>query len=364
MVQKDQTGMAGAILSAAAEIAGKKILVVGPSDIVEDYLIEEFRQLYKRDPEAAMVGKHLEEYFPGGYLKEENGIITGIIEKPDPADKVGNLVNIVIDYWRNSAALLGALHEVQPSGDDRYERAKEILIKKGTVIKLLPYNGYWGFLKYPWHLLSINDYFLSAIKKNYGKVTISESARLSGEIILEDGVTILENAKIVGPVFIGRNSLIGQNTLIRNSHIGEGAIVGFATEIVRSYVSSNCWFHHNFIGDSVILDNTSLGAGAILANYRLDGGVVNSKVNNKSISTGRTKLGAVIGRNCRIGVNSSLMPGVKVGSDCFIGSGITLDSDIADGQFASLKKGSYTVRKNNIKLQNNAMQKNLRALKY
>ncbi|KKS45568.1 hypothetical protein A2781_01360 [Candidatus Gottesmanbacteria bacterium RIFCSPHIGHO2_01_FULL_42_27] len=364
VVQKDQTGMAGAILSAAAEIAGKKILVVGPGDIVEDYLIEEFGQLYKRDPEAAMVGKHLEEYFPGGYLKEENGIITGIIEKPKPEDRIGNLVNIVMDYWRSSSALLEALNEVEPFGDDRYERAKEILIKKGTVIKLLPYNGYWGFLKYPWHLLSINDYFLAGIKKNYGKVKISESACLSGEIILEDGVTILENAKIVGPAYIGRNSLIGQNTLIRNSHIGEGAIVGFATEIVRSYVSANCWFHHNFIGDSVIMDNTSLGAGAILANYRLDGGVIKSKVNKQSVSTGKTKLGAVIGRNCRIGVNSSLMPGVKVGSDCFIGSGITLDSDLADGQFASFKKGSYTVEKNKIKLPNNAMQKNLRALKY
>ena len=120
MVQKNQTGMAGAILSAAAEITGKKILVIGPGDIIEDYLIEEFGQLYNRDPEAAVVGKHLEEYFPGGYLKEENGIITGIIEKPKPEDRIGNLVNIVMDYWRSSAVLLEALNEVQPSGDDRY----------------------------------------------------------------------------------------------------------------------------------------------------------------------------------------------------------------------------------------------------
>ena len=277
IIQDKQPGMAGAITSAAPYWKGKKILIVGPSDIVEDYLLDEFAALYAKDPQAVLVGKHMEEYFPGGYLAERDGVITEIVEKPDPANLPSSLVNIVFDYWQDADSLLSAINEVRTGRDDRYEKAKEVLIKKGTVIKLLPYNGYWGYLKYPWHVLAISDFYLSGIKKRLGKVKIDKSAKIEGEVILEDGVTILENAKIAGPAFIGRNSLVGQNALIRQSHIGNNAVIGYSTEIVRSYIGHNCWFHHNFIGDSVVLDNNSLGSGAVIANYRLDGGMVKSE---------------------------------------------------------------------------------------
>ncbi|MBI4035130.1 MAG: hypothetical protein HY381_01920 [Candidatus Chisholmbacteria bacterium] len=68
----------------------------------------------------------------------------------------------------------------------------------------------------------------------------------------------------------------------------------------------------------------SFGAGALTANFRLDQQPIKD--------TGRTKLGAIIGSGSRIGVNASLMPGVKIGAQSFVGPGAVLSQDLADHQ--------------------------------
>jgi bifunctional UDP-N-acetylglucosamine pyrophosphorylase/glucosamine-1-phosphate N-acetyltransferase len=46
------------------------------------------------------------------------------------------------------------------------------------------------------------------------------------------------------------------------------------------------------------------------------------------VDTGYDKLGAIVGRGCRIGVNASLMPGVRVGADCLVGPQVCLHDDL------------------------------------
>ena len=48
----------------------------------------------------------------------------------------------------------------------------------------------------------------------------------------------------------------------------------------------------------------------------------------------------------RIGVNSSIMPGVKIGKNSFIGSGVVLDKDLPEESYCVVKS-SYTVIRNN-----------------
>ena len=64
---------------------------------------------------------------------------------------------------------------------------------------------------------------------------------------LGDNVKIFENSKIVGPCYIGDNTVIGNNNIIRQSQIGSGCVTGFNTDITRSYIGDNCWFHSNYI---------------------------------------------------------------------------------------------------------------------
>jgi bifunctional UDP-N-acetylglucosamine pyrophosphorylase/glucosamine-1-phosphate N-acetyltransferase len=81
-----------------------------------------------------------------------------------------------------------------------------------------------------------------------------------------------------------------------------------------------------------------MGGGAALANLRLDDGIIQS--------SGKNKLGVMIASHVRIGVNASIMPGIKIGRGSFIGSGVVLDRDLPEESYCMVKS-SYTIMRNN-----------------
>jgi NDP-sugar pyrophosphorylase family protein len=174
------------------------------------------------------------------------------------------------------------------------------------------------------------EYFLDNTQPYIAPSThVSDKATIEGKVVLSDNVRVLENAVIRGPAYIGANSIIGNNALVRDySHIGSNSVIGYCTEVKHSYIGDDCWFHSNYIGDSIVDDNCSLGAGTILANFRLDEGNIQIKVGDNLVDTGYDKLGAIVGRGCRIGVNASLMPGVRVGPDSVVGPQVCLHDDL------------------------------------
>jgi bifunctional UDP-N-acetylglucosamine pyrophosphorylase/glucosamine-1-phosphate N-acetyltransferase len=97
----------------------------------------------------------------------------------------------------------------------------------------------------------------------------------------------------------------------------------------------------------VLEGNISLGSGAVLANLRLDDGDIYSMVKNERIATTRNKLGVLVGKHVRIGVNASIMPGIKIGMNSFIGSGVILDKDLPEQSYC-IAKEAYTVTRNTI----------------
>ena len=218
---------------------------------------------------------------------------------------------------------------------DGYERAINKLIQNKMTALALTTTTEWYYLKYPWHILNVMDMCLDTITDQTidSSVKIGKYVTIEGPVIIEEGVRILEGTKIVGPVFIGHGTIVGNNNIIRHSHIGSSCVTGFSTDITRSYVGSNCWFHSNYLGDSVVGDNVSIGSGTVLANLRLDESAISSKVKDEVVNTKRTKLGAMIGSDVRIGVNVSTMPGVKIGSKSFVGAGVVLGEDLKDNTY-------------------------------
>lgn len=346
--QVDPDGMAGAVRSAAAALAGKSVLIIGSSDVYEDHLYTDIATRIAAHPEEGILtGVHVDQYFPGGYLTVEGDRVTKIVEKPDPAAVPSDMVAVVCDYFPSADVLLRALAQVSSANDDTFEHALQYLLEQSTPFRFLRYEGFWGYIKYPWHVLRVTNHLLSALPSHRGKnVTIDPTAMLQGEVYCEDGVRILEHAKIIGPVYLGAGTIVGNGTMIRESIIGAGCVVGFGTEITRSYIGNQCWFHKNYIGDSVLSDEVYFGAGAVTANYRLDGGIIKSMIGEQKIMTDISKLGTMIGRNVHIGVNVSLLPGVKIGQDSFVSSGVVLDADLPVRSFCALQKGMYIVKEN------------------
>ena len=89
--------------------------------------------------------------------------------------------------------------------------------------------------------------------------------------------------------------------------------------------------HHNYVGDSVLDAGSSMGFGATTANFRLDGRSVPSVVGGQRVDSGREKLGLVLGAGAKIGVNTSTMPGVKIGPAAVCGPNLTIARDVPDG---------------------------------
>lgn len=332
VIQKQPLGMADALLSARNEINNQACLVVNAEDVVDDTLYTKIRE-EARKGQAFVVGKKVQDYQDLGYLQLDKDRLAEVVEKPGKGNEPSDLVNLVFHFFPDVSIFLKTLEQAVSDKDDIYEKALS-LYAKHVVTHVIPYDGLWYPIKYPWHTLDIMAELLKTVKSHRGKnVVIKQNVIIEGEVYIGDNVQIFENTKIVGPAYIGNNTIIGNNNIIRQSHIGADCVTGFNTDITRSYVGDACWFHSNYIGDSVLEGTVSMGSGAVLANLRLDEGEIFSVVKNEKIHTGRTKLGAIIGRNVRIGVNVSIMPGVKIGGNSSLGAGITVDRDIPDNSF-------------------------------
>lgn len=148
-----------------------------------------------------------------------------------------------------------------------------------------------------------------AEKRVKGKV--HESAVLDGEVFVGPGTIIKPFSYIVGPVIIGDNSIIGPSAYIRsNVVIGPDSIIGHASEVKNSILLNRVWASHfAYIGDSIIGNKTELGAGAKIANFRLDEKTIKVKYKQEQIDTGLEKFGAIVGDGVSIGCNSVLNPG-------------------------------------------------------
>jgi len=341
-----EEGMAGAVKSAANFLIGQEILLVSSNDIVE---VEAYSSVLQASQESAakvlLLAKKVTSYFPGGYLVKDNQQnISAISEKPGEGNEPSDLVNIVVHYHRSGDDLVKFVQAAKSDKDDLYETALAAMIQEKFQVQAVEYAGFWQAIKFPWHILDAAQFlFEKEFRARQGKIIagsaqIAPSATIKGDVIIEDGVKIFENAVVQGPCYLGRGTIVANNALVRQSFIGANSMVGFTTEVARSYLGENVWTHSNYIGDSIIGDNVSFGAGTVTGNLRLDEKNVVVEINGcGKIDSGRGKLGIICGNNVRCGIQVSFMPGIKIGNGSFIGASIAVAQDIEDEKFVYAK---------------------------
>ena len=337
VVQAEARGMADAVLAArpALETLGDgAVYVTQAHDVVEKRLHADLLDAWSRRPtgvDGLIAAARVGAYFPGGYLTLAGGRVTSVVEKPgagkEPSDLV-NLVDHVFSSWQELCAALAK--ETRAGGqDDAYERGLGRLMAAGE-FRAHIYDGRWQGLKYPWHLLDAIDMLLDLWQRGVESPGDEFERREDGVFVGRD-VRILAGAHVVAPALIGHGTLIGQNTLVRGSIIGPRCVVGFGSEVARSYLGEGVELHHNYAGDSVLDAGSSMGFGAVTANYRIDGRTVPSVIGSVRLDSERMKLGLMLGAGARVGVNTSTMPGVKIGAGALIGPGLRVTRDVPDG---------------------------------
>jgi len=227
------------------------------------------------------------------------------------------------------------------SGTGRSKRAEyeltsslQHLIDEGKEVKAAAVSrDEWMDVGRPWDLLEANERVLMNSTTQV-KGTVEPGVTIKGPVSLEGSACVKSGSYIEGPAYIGEGSTVGPNSRIRPcTSIGNGVIVGASCEIKNSIVMAETRIPHlSYVGDSVIGEGCNLGAGTITANIRLDEAMVKVKLKERTVSSGRRKLGTIMGEGVQTGINSSLMPGVRIGPSAFVGPGVVVYDDVEANQ--------------------------------
>ena len=349
--QNQSLGMADA-LKTTEKLTENNFFVVNADDIFEASLIKQmYRKFKETEVEIVLSSKPVRETWKFGIIRVNDDQVTDFVEKPPRGNEPSNLAVVgvyiltkkIFDYYRKI-----------PVSDHQYEDAILNFIQNKNLVKAVSYDGFFAGYKYPWDLFAINKHLMdtklseSIIKED---VNISERATVEGKVWLEKGIKVFEGACIRGPCYIGENSVVGGNSLVRDySSLGRKCVVGFSTEIKHSLIGDDCWFHINYIGDSIIGNNCLFGAGTITANYRFDESNIKVQIGKNRINSNTNKLGAIIGDNCKTGINTCLEPGIKVGPQSMVGPSVNLQEDLKPGKIILVNRNSYIIKDNKIKV--------------
>ncbi len=350
VAQPEPLGMGDAAMRALSAVpAETAIYLTQAHDLLDPAFHQNLVQQAAAQPETLLIAaKHVTDYFPGGYLipvapiltREEPFAIMGIVEKPGAGRAPSEWVTLVAHVIPHAGELTAALATTQPGDSgDHYERALSSMMAAHTTLAI-PHLAPTASLKYPWHMLDIMELLLHQLegRQIHPSAQIAEGASVRGNVIVAENVRLFPGATIVGPAYVGPGTILGNQALVRESIVGARCIVGFSTEVARTWLGDDVWFHTNYVGDSVIDDNVSFGSGTVTGNLRLDEGVIAARVKGERLSTGRTKLGQIIGSGTRVGINASLMPGVVIGRNAFVGPGVILNQDVPDGKRVTVKQ--------------------------
>lgn len=173
---------------------------------------------------------------------------------------------------------------------------------------------YLAQFTYPWEALKgISDF----IKKIGPTLDTEKYERRGEDIWVAKNANVAPTAYLNGPLIIDEEAEIRHCAFIRGSAVvGRGSVVGNSTELKNVIIFNSVQVpHYNYVGDSVLGYKSHMGAGSITSNVKSDKTlvVVKDTVTGETIETGLKKFGAMLGDYVEVGCNSVLNPGTVIG---------------------------------------------------
>jgi len=285
--------------------------------------------------EVVMGVVQVEEPSQFGIVGVEGGLVTEIVEKPEPGTEPSNLANAGIYVF--PPEIFDSIRDTKLSSRNEYEITDSLgaLIELGSRVRAVELPGEdWLDVGQPWHLLEANERALRSLEHSI-EGDIEDGVHMEGPVRVCSGARVRSGTYIEGPTYIGPGSDIGPNCYIRPStSIGRDTRIGNACEVKNSIIMDSTHAAHlSYVGDSVLGEGCNLGAGTVTANIRFDKMNVRMSIKGRRVDSGRRKLGTIMGDNAQTGINVSLVPGVKVGSGAWIAPGLTVYEDVPSGEF-------------------------------
>ena len=280
-----------------------------------------------------------------GVVELDGDNVTRIVEKP--GSMIGKPGWVNTGMYVLDREVFEAIDATRQSKRAEYEltTSLQLLVKQGKEIKrAIVEPSDWLDVGRPWDLLVANKRILSRLPQKMSG-TIEAGVTLKGSVSVDEDAVIKSGTYIEGPVYCGKGSKIGPNARVRPfTSLETDVVVGAFCDIKNTIVMRRSKIPHlSYIGDSVIGEDCNLGAGTVTANVRFDRRTVRMKIKNRLSDSGQEKLGVIMGDRVQTGINVSLMPGVRIGADSWIGPGATVSKDVPSGRILLVKQ-SYEVR--------------------
>ena len=332
ILQEERLGTAHAAGHARAFAGDEDILLMNGDVVVgPDSFEGVIREHEKEGHRLTLSAFQVDDPSSFALVKVNGKAVTDLIEKP-PSDNKGSLANAGI--YCVGPELWDAIDKTKKSKRGEYEITDsiEMLIEKGIVgVFVIP--SWWEEIGKPWDLLEVNKQILSTMKMRVDG-TVEDGANIRGNVIIDAGATVRAGAYIIGPAYIGPDCVIGPNCFIRpHTYLESNVKIGNGVEIKNSIILDGTNVGHlSYVGDSVIGRRSNFGAGTITANLRHDDRVVKVTVKGKRVSSGRRKLGTIIGDDVKTGIGTLLAPGVVLHTGARTGIGTIVNRDVGPGK--------------------------------
>jgi len=322
--QGDTLGTGHALASAISEIRSNRFVLIYGDVFTE--LNDLIKVVNYEGNYLVVLAKVKNPRRYGVAVVSNDGKLVRIIEKPEVPPS--NLVNAGIYVLSEGISKYLRSIELSSRGELELTDAINLLAKEERVSTTV--LNTWFDIGRPWSLLELNKYLLSKVTKQVIKGNVEPNVVIKGPVIIEEGAEVLSGTYIKGPVYIGRSVVVGPNAYLRPySVLLNNSRVGFNVEVKESIVMEGVHAsHQSYIGDSIIGEESNLGAGTILANLRFDNRNVKVTIKGVREDSGRRKLGGILGAYVKTGVNVSICPGVKVGAYTWIYPGVTVCRDV------------------------------------
>jgi len=310
IVQEEQKGTGHAVNQAKNIIKGNFYCING--DLIVDS--KNLERLKEKENNLTMMVTNVKDGSNFGVIESNNGRLISINEKG-----ISGKSTINAGVFLFNEKIFDAINNIEKSIRGEYELT-DALQYISNDIHILEYQGFWKDIGAPWDLITANEKYIHNLK-NQIKGTVEDNVVIKGNIHLEENSVIKSGTYIEGPVWIGKDCTIGPNSYLREGTVlCGGNKVGASTEIKNSILMKDTKApHHNYVGDSIVGENSNLGSGTKIANLRLDKKEIVVVHKGVKINTGRKKLGAIIGSNVNTGINASLNAGTILGNNVKVG---------------------------------------------
>ncbi|MEX3625747.1 bifunctional UDP-N-acetylglucosamine diphosphorylase/glucosamine-1-phosphate N-acetyltransferase GlmU [Viridibacillus arvi] len=361
VLQAEQLGTAHAVQQVEpilGELEGTTIVICGDTPLIRPETMKALFEHHESNHAKATILTAIAED-PTGYgriLRSTDQQVAQIVEQKDATPEQRQVKEINTGtYCFDNKALFAALKLVKndnAQGEYYLPDVIEILQKQGEVVAAYVTENFA-------ETLGVNDRIALSQAEETMRARINEQH-------MRNGVTIINpnNTYISVDAQIGRDTVIQPGVIIEGaSSIGEDCIIGPNSQIQNSRIGNRTTVHSSVVRESVIGEDTAIGPFAHIrpdsdlgdhvkiGNFvevkktKIDNG---SKVSHLSylgdaeVGTevnigcgtitvnydGKNKFKTVIEDNAFVGCNSNLVAPVTVGKGSFVAAGSTITKDI------------------------------------